>query len=291
MDYEALKTLESVIRNQNFERAAKELFVTQSAISQRINQLEVEFGQRLLIRELPYRATELGETILSHYRKVLSLEQTLNLNPGKESTERPTIRIAMNVDTLEIWFKKVLQNTEIAKLMNLEITTDDEKYTLNYLKSGRVDLSIGIQKTPVSNHECVPLGAMTYVLVSNQEFKKQNVPRKFKDFDFKTHPAIIFNDRDDLHTEYLKKFYGFTTHYPKSAIPSIACLKASVIAGFGYGLKPLMDIQKELKAKDLVLIDKENSLQRELYLHHWNYQTPALKKLISVIKTASASMS
>lgn len=288
MDYEALKTLESVIRNQNFERAAKELFVTQSAISQRINQLEVEFGQRLLIRELPYRATELGEKILSHYRKVLSLEQTLNLNP--ESETRPTIRIAMNVDTLEIWFKKVLQNSEIARLMNLEITVDDEKYTLNYLKSGRVDLSIGIQKTPVSNHECTRLGAMTYVLVSSPGFKKEFVPKKFKDFDFKSHPAIIFNDRDDLHTEYLKKFYSFTNSYPKSSIPSLSCLKASVISGFGYGLKPFMDIQKELKSKELVLIDRENSLTRELYLHHWNYQTPALKKLISAIQAASLSI-
>lgn len=291
MDYESIKTLESVIRNQNFERAAKELFVTQSAISQRINQLEVEFGQRLLIREQPYRPTDLGEKILSHFRKVLSLEQELDLKATLNTDVRPTIRIAMNVDTLEIWFKRVLQNPEIGKLLNLEITVDDEKFTLNYLKSGRVDVSIGNVKTPVSNHECVSLGSMTYVLVSSPEFKKQCVPKKFSDFDFKKYPAIIFNDRDDIHTEYLKKHYSFTGIYPKTSIPSIAGIKAAVISGFGYGLKPLMDIQKELKAKELVLLDKEHTLQRELYLHHWNYQTPALKKLISVILNASKNIS
>lgn len=290
MDYESIKTLESVIRNQNFERAAKELFVTQSAISQRLNQLEMEYGQRLLVRELPYRATELGEKILSHYRKVLSLEQELSLNSSKTESERPTIRIAMNVDSMEIWFKKVLQNSEIAKLMNLEITVDDEKYTLGYLKSGRVDLSIGNVKTPVSNHECMKLGSMTYVLVASPEFKKNYISKKFTDLDLEKIPAIVFNERDDLQSAYMKKHFNFSGSHPKTTIPSIPGNKAALISGFGYGLQPLMDIQKELKSKELVLIDKDHVFERELYLHHWNYQTPVLKKLISVIQSAAKTI-
>lgn len=287
MDYESLKTLESVIRNQNFERAAKELFVTQSAISQRINQLEVEYGQRLLIRELPYRATDLGEKILSHYRKVLSLEQALDLNQSKSQDERPTLRVAMNVDSLEIWFQKVLQNSEIGKSLNLDITIDDEKFTLGYLKSGRVDVSIGIVKTPVSNHDCIVLGSMTYGLVSSPEFKKKFIPKSLKDSDIGQIPGIIFNERDDLHTSYLKKHFNFLGSYPKTSIPSIRGIKSALISGFGYGLQPLMDIQSELKSKKLVLIDKSITIERVLYLHHWNYQTPILKKLISEIQNAA----
>lgn len=289
MDYESIKTLESVIRNQNFERAAKELFVTQSAISQRINQMEVEFGQRLLIRDMPYRATEIGEKILSHYRKVQSLEQELDLDSSKDI--KPTIRISMNVDSLEIWFRKVLQNPDIAKLMNLEITIDDEKYTLDYLKSGRVDVSIGIVKTPVSNHECTKLGDMTYVLVASPEFKKQFISKDIENLDFSKIPAIVFNERDDLHTQYLKKYFHFSGSYPKTSVPSVNGIKSALISGFGYGLQPLMDIQKELKSKELVLLDRKNSFQRELYIHHWNYQTPALKKLIATIQGAAKVLS
>lgn len=287
MDYHALKTLESVLRNQNFERAAKELFITQSAVSQRLNQLEADFGQRLLIRELPYRSTELGEKLLSHYRKVLSLEQELDINSIETSELRPTIRVAMNVDTLEIWFQKVLHHPEIAKLINLEITIDDEKYTLDYLKSGRVDVSIGNVRTQVSNHDCTKLGSMTYVLVANPDFKKKYVPKGLEELNFSQFPGIVYNDRDDLHTAYLKERFNFTGSYPKTSIPSISGIKAALLSGFGYGLQPLMYIQKELKSKELVLLDKKESIQRELYLHHWNYQTPALKKLISVIQTAS----
>lgn len=290
MDYEALKTLESVIRNQNFERAAKELFVTQSAVSQRINQLEVEFGQRLLVRELPYRATSLGEKILSHYRKVLSLEQSLNLKSDEEKLDKAVIKIALNVDSLETWFIKVLQNSEIAEMLNLQLMIDDEKFTLNYLKSGRVDLSIGTVKTPVSNHECIKLGSMTYALVSNPEFKKKYFPKRLADADFSHIPAIIFNDRDDIQTVYLKEHFNFTGSYPSSSIPSTAASKAALLAGYGYGLQPIMDIQKELKSKALVLVAPDKTFKRDLYLHHWNYQSDALKKLIAGIQNASKAL-
>lgn len=290
MDYEAIKTLDAVIKNQNFERAAKELFVTQSAVSQRIGQLEVEYGQRLLIRELPYRATEFGETILAHYRKVISLEQALDLNFTQKSFEKPTIKISMNVDTMELWFPKVLQNTDISRLMNLQIVTDDEKYTLNHLKAGKVDLSIGSMKTPVSNHECVKLGAMTYVLVSNPVFKKQYFPKKIAGSDFSKIPVVIFNQYDDVHTSYLKEHFNFSDNYPKTAIPSTAASKVAILSGFGYGVQPVMDIQKELSAKTLILLDGDKSFKRELYLHHWNYQSEALKKLISAIQVAAKKL-
>lgn len=290
MDYEAIKALECVIRNQNFERAAKELFVTQPAISQRIGQLEAHYGKRLLIRELPYRPTEFGEKILSHFRKVQSLEQSLDLEDFSTSHEKPTIKIAMNVDSLEIWFKRVLQNSEIANLLNLDITVDDEKYTLDYLKSGRVDISIGVVKTPISNHECSRLGSMTYVVVSNPEFKKQYAPKGIDSLDFSKHPAIVFNDRDDLHHAYLRKYFGYSASFPKTTIPSIAGIKEALISGYGYGLKPLMEVQKELRTKQLVQLDKGKTFERELFIHHWNYQTSAVKKLVSAINNAAKSI-
>lgn len=290
MDYEAIKALEAVIRNQNFERAAKELFVTQPAITQRINQIEAHYGHRLLIRDLPYRPTELGEKLLSHYRKVLSLEQALTLDDSKTSVEKPTIKIAMNVDSLEIWFKKVLQNPEIGKILNLDITIDDEKYTLDYLKAGRVDMSIGVVKTPVSNHDCTRLGAMTYMMVASPEFKKQFAPKGLEGLNFGQHSALVFNDRDDLHTAYLKRHYQYNASYPRTTIPSISGIKQALLAGFGYGLAPMMEIQKELKAKELVPMDRANTFERELYIHHWSYQTPAVKKLIAVIQSAAKSI-
>jgi LysR family transcriptional regulator (chromosome initiation inhibitor) len=144
-------------------------------------------------------------------------------------------------------------------------------------------------KTPVSNHECIRLGSMSYVLVANPEFKKKHFPKRVADADFSNIPAIVFNDRDDLQSAYLKKHFHFTGSYPTTSIPSTSGNKAAIIAGFGYGLQPVIDIQKELKSKVLVLVSPEK-FERELYIHHWNYQSATLKKLIASIQSASKAI-
>ncbi|STM47146.1 chromosome initiation inhibitor [Escherichia coli] len=59
-DYRTLQALDAVIRERGFERAAQKLCITQSAVSQRIKQLENMFGQPLLVRTVPPRPTEQG---------------------------------------------------------------------------------------------------------------------------------------------------------------------------------------------------------------------------------------
>ena len=48
MDYAGLQALAAVIREGSFERAARKLHITPSAVSQRIKQLEERAGQVLV---------------------------------------------------------------------------------------------------------------------------------------------------------------------------------------------------------------------------------------------------
>ncbi len=69
-DYRTLQALDAVIRERGFERAAQKLCITQSAVSQRIKQLENMFGQPLLVRTVPPRPTEQGQKLLALLRQV-----------------------------------------------------------------------------------------------------------------------------------------------------------------------------------------------------------------------------
>ncbi len=66
-DYRTLQALDAVIRERGFERAAQKLCITQSAVSQRIKQLENMFGQPLLVRTVPPRPTEQGQNCWRYY--------------------------------------------------------------------------------------------------------------------------------------------------------------------------------------------------------------------------------
>ena len=74
IDYQAVAALSAVIETQSFQKAAEKLFVTQSAVSQRIKSLENFYGKPVLIRSLPYRPTHLGTALLEHFRRTMLLK-------------------------------------------------------------------------------------------------------------------------------------------------------------------------------------------------------------------------
>ncbi len=77
LDYASLATVAAVVREGSFERAARSLNVTTSAVSQRIKQLEERLGSVLIIRGQPCRATDMGRLLCSHVEQVGLLEQEL----------------------------------------------------------------------------------------------------------------------------------------------------------------------------------------------------------------------
>lgn len=101
-DYRALQALDAVIRERGFERAAQKLCITQSAVSQRIKQLENLFGQPLLVRTVPPRPTEEGQKLLGLLHQVELLEAEW-LGDDARNIEPPLISLAVNADSLATW--------------------------------------------------------------------------------------------------------------------------------------------------------------------------------------------
>src|ERR1700704_4993178 len=108
LDYASLAALSSVVREGTFERAARALNVTPSAISQRVKQLEERLGCVLIVRGQPCTATETGRRLCRHVEHVGMLEQDLRTTlprvaQGKDDG-RVTLRVAVNADSLGTWF-------------------------------------------------------------------------------------------------------------------------------------------------------------------------------------------
>jgi len=105
LDSKLLLTLASVIETNGFERAAAQLGITQSAVSQRIKQLESLLGQPLLIRSQPIEATSVGKTLLQHYKQIKMLELDLmqHLKPESRDGVLNILSIGADADSLSSW--------------------------------------------------------------------------------------------------------------------------------------------------------------------------------------------
>jgi DNA-binding transcriptional LysR family regulator len=73
MELRHLRTLDAIARHGSFTRAAEELHLAQSAVSQQVRRLEAELGVDLLRRtSRRVDVTEAGQVVLDYARRVLS---------------------------------------------------------------------------------------------------------------------------------------------------------------------------------------------------------------------------
>lgn len=277
IDYLAIDALSAVIETQSFQEAAKKLFITQSAISQRLKSLESYYGEPVLIRTLPYKPTRLGTALLAHFRKISLLEDSLNEHLLSSNFQQ-RISIAISRDTLETWFTNVITRLENIIPIILEIIADDQDHTLSYLQNGLVSACASTAAKNLSGCRADFLGYFDYVMVASPEFKKKYFTTKnIKDNLIKS-PAIIFDYKDNLHAYYLKHFFNLDDRNIKyNIIPSVNEFRQFVMNGYAYGLIPEIDIASELKQHQLVKLFPDKTWHMPVYWHSWSIETQTYK--------------
>src|ERR1700704_2030047 len=141
LDYASLAALAAVVREGSFERAARALNVTPSAVSQRVKQLEERLGGVLIVRGQPCTATGTGRLLCRHVEQVGMLEQELRPALPRVAASGPeagrvTLRVAVNADSLGTWFIGAMTAFLSRDRALLDIALDDQEHTLDWLRSG-----------------------------------------------------------------------------------------------------------------------------------------------------------
>lgn len=77
MEPKGVKGFLAIVENGNFEKAAKKLGITTSALSIRVSTLERIIGGKLLIRKRPFVLTETGNIFYRHAVQLRDLENSL----------------------------------------------------------------------------------------------------------------------------------------------------------------------------------------------------------------------
>lgn len=273
IDYHALRAISAVIELQSFEQAARALGISQSAVSQRIGTFEAYVGERLLVRKLPYTATVEGEKYLGLLRKVTSLEEAVLA----QAEQKPSLKIAINRDSLDLFFLEVLGDEALARTLSIEVTADDQINTLGYLKSGQVDMCITNEERAIPGHTSTPLGTMNYVLACSAGFYKIYFKSGITRHALLKAPAVVFDHNDKILFQFLQDHFGVSTPEAINKLPSVVSFKQGILSGFGYGLMPLMDIEKEIRSKRAVNLAPKHTFRLPLYLHQWEYQKNHVK--------------
>src|SRR3990167_1394036 len=177
LDYPLLAALAAVVREASFERAARALHLTPSAVSQRVKLLEERVGQVLVVRGPPALATPAGLQLCRHVEQVGMLEHDLLQalpSLASDATGRVTLRLAVNADSLATWFVNAAAAFAEAEPVLLDISLEDQDHTAERLRHADVIAAVTGLATPVQGCRSVSLGAMLYVATASPAFMQRH---------------------------------------------------------------------------------------------------------------------
>jgi LysR family transcriptional regulator, chromosome initiation inhibitor len=295
-DPDALECLAAIVEEGGFERAAQRLSITQSAVSQRLRALESQVGTVLIVRSRPLKATAAGQLLLKHTKQMrlirADLERDLReLAPSNigGAREEERVSIAINADSIATWALDAVGDL-VRQGLPLEIITDDQDFTHEWLREGQVLGCVTTLKQALRGCKVVPLGAMQYIAVCAAD---SALSQSLEDgegltaHNFRSTPFIAFNRKDDMQTEFVAKAFGLkrvTLH--QTFVPSSEAQVRAVLAGWGASVVPALLAQPLIDAGRLVNMAPTHRLAVQLYWHCWNLESDVLDSLSAALTAA-----
>ncbi|HEY5809927.1 MAG TPA: LysR family transcriptional regulator ArgP [Povalibacter sp.] len=290
-DYASLAAVAAVVKEGSFERAARLLNVTPSAISQRIKLLEERMGSALIVRGQPCTATPAGNLICRHVEQVGMLEQQLRdsmpqIAPA-DAADRVTLRIGVNADSLATWFLAAVAPFSRDEAALLDLLIDDEEHTVEGLRTGQVLAAVTSHEQSVSGCNSVTLGKLRYRAVASPEFVRRHFSMGVNAGTLSAAPALRFNHKDQLQAQWIHGCLGRELVTPAHWLPSTQAFLDASVAGIAWGMNPELLIQPHLAAGTLVELIADTPLDVPLYWQHTRMQLPMLERLTREVAAAA----
>lgn len=268
LDYPSLFALATVVQEGSFERAARVLHVTPSAISQRVRLLEERIGCTLVIRDQPCVATEMGRRLCQHVDRIRLLEHELRGQlPSFEQDERLRVNlpVAVNADSLATWFVDAMSLFAIQAPVLLQTVVDDEGHTAEWLRNGSVLAAVTATERPAAGCNSQALGVMRYVAAASPIFVSRFFPKGVNADSLSVAPSLRFSPKDVLQQRWATQLCHQHIELPHHTLPSTQGFVAATEAGMGWSLHPLALVKNQLERGQLVELVPETPLDVPLY--------------------------
>ncbi|MDQ0454567.1 LysR family transcriptional regulator ArgP [Rhizobium paknamense] len=290
LDGEQLQTLASVIRCGSFEKAGEQLGITQSAVSQRIRQLEQRTGLVLVVRGQPCRATEAGERLFRHAEEVALMERDLLVDLGRAPLSAwPTLRLAITADSLATWFAEAMAAVDG---LLFDVILDDQDHSAEWLRRGEVRAAVSALAEPVHGCDCLPLGALVYRATASPAFARRWFADGVTAESLSRAPCLTFNAKDGLQASWLRQVTGRALQPPTHWLPASQAFLDGARLGLGWGMNPEKLAAPLIASGALIDLRPEAPLAVPLYWHWSRSMSKTLAPVTgAVLKAARATLS
>lgn len=271
----------AIARNGTVHGAAKELHLTQTAVTQRLKNLESNLKKSLFSRtRRGMLLTPEGEALLHYCNAALDLElETLQKIQGAGFSADVILSIA---GPSTIMHSRVIPSCYpiLEKYPHLlfDFQFGDSTEPVENLSAGKCQIAILDLPQLHADLSYKRLRPEEYVLVCKPEWQDRDI----KDI-IANEPIIDFDKSDQMTYNYLQQFNLIEYVKPQRHFANHSeSLAALISAGFGYGVLAKEFAQTYVQTKRLVILNPENIYNHAIYLA-WNARTQPADYFAAII--------
>ncbi|ANS77483.1 transcriptional regulator, LysR family [Serinicoccus hydrothermalis] len=268
LDPAGLETLACVVREGSFDRAARRLSITPSAVSQRIRALERGLGRVVVTRSKPVVPTPAGEVLLrlAGHWEVLVGDALAELVPEAEGSAYPSVSVVVNADSLATWLLPALARAQEELGVVLDLVREDEEYASERVRAGTALAAVTADPTPVPGCRITPLGSLRYVACCTPAFHGRWFADGVRAAALDAAPVLRFDDKDRMQHRVARRWARREVHPPAHVVGSSHGFAEAVRLGMGWGMIPVEWAEPWLAAGELVELGPRPSMDVPL---HW----------------------
>jgi len=280
INYELYKVFYHVAATLSFSEASKQLFISQSAVSQSIKALEKKLDQTLFIRSTKkVRLTPEGEILLRHIEPAMNLIKRGEAQIMEASSSGGQIRIGASDTICRYFLVPYLEKFHKAfPHIHIKVTNATSIGCVELLESGQVDISVtNFPNSHLRNLSSVKkIRNFKDVFIASKEFEEIK-GKKLTFHELLEFPLLMLSKQSTT-SEFLHNLFQ---QHQLDLVPEIELSSNDLLidlARIGLGIAFIPDYCLKY-TKDLFIVETEEHLpERELVLAY-NEHIPMTKAI------------
>lgn len=259
IDFELYKVFYYVAKNLSFSAASDLLYISQSAVSQSVKNLETKMECRLFVRNTKQvKLTQEGEILFKYIEQAYNIiklgERSLN---EVRALERGEVRIGATDTICKYYLLPVFKNfSELYPQIKIHVVNRTSPECINMLQKGTVDVVVvNIPPTLADKDlDIQPLKNIQDIFIAGNNFS--HLKDRALDFaELKDYPLLLLerNTTTRNSIEALMAEHGVTLN-PEIELSSVDLLVEMAKIGLGISFVVKDYVEKALKAGEVIII-------------------------------------
>ena len=277
INYELYKVFYHVATTLNFSEASKQLFISQSAVSQSIKTLERKLDQTLFIRSTKSPATPEGEILLRHIEPAMNLIQKERHSFLMQLSTGGQIRIGASDTICRYFLVPYLEKFhKMFPIVHIKVINQTSLHCTELLKNGLVDLIVVNYPNASLNNISASMKIKNFrdVFIAGNNYGDLKKKRSLSDL--LAYPILML-DKNSTTNEFLHRLFQ---QHQLDLVPEIELTSNDLLidlARIGLGIAFIPDYCISKESDGIFTLDMNEEMPERSLVIAYNEQLPLSK--------------